>query len=348
MNEFERTYNKLFRTRGVDTSHIADCEQIWHAAIARRIEELEEALAEAHRFAGVLLEEIGEIGRDRSQKLLDSLVSGKKAHADLLPRPSEPARMPLTEEQILEALRSFDGLVKQVPVLLTYEGGPNGASRPTWIIKRLCHAIEVAHGIGSESQPSEGASAARFVVAIDGWPRQVFDTADQAIGYAAALVHHSGDGLARAMKALEAGQMAQWQYGFSIVTIYPPQDQCPASGEDHYAAVNGKPAIGLEGAKAHAQALPAPLDLAPTMSRDDFVDHYMALVSTALEAKRGWAFRDDGERTWYAGVVGDLHGKRVAKALADGDAVSQAALSSYPDLIDSMEAAGGLETANRR
>jgi hypothetical protein len=130
--------------------------------------------------------------------------------------------VPLTEEQILKALQSLGGLIQRVPVLLTYEGRPDGTSRPTWIIKKICREVEATHGIAS-LEATERSSTTQFVVVADGVPRQIFDTADQAISYAASFIYASDLRLAQAMKSLEAGHTAHWQYGFSSVTIHPTQ-----------------------------------------------------------------------------------------------------------------------------
>lgn len=56
----------------------------------------------------------------------------------------QPAREPLTDEQMLACVRSI-GLI--APMGLMRDRGPYEVTEPTWFLKQLVRAIEAAHGI---------------------------------------------------------------------------------------------------------------------------------------------------------------------------------------------------------
>ena len=68
--------------------HITDRER----ALAKRVEELEAACAEAYQVVGSLLSDAGQFNACRSGKILDNLSAGRLVHDDVLPWLSTPPK----------------------------------------------------------------------------------------------------------------------------------------------------------------------------------------------------------------------------------------------------------------
>ena len=64
---------------------------------------------------------------------------------------AQPKAVPLTDEQLLQAIASL-GVEGQGRVALTYKAGPGDIEQPTVVAMLLARAIERAHGIG-EAKP---------------------------------------------------------------------------------------------------------------------------------------------------------------------------------------------------
>lgn len=61
-----------------------------------------------------------------------------------------------------------------------------------------------------------------YVVSIVGGALRHFDSAYDAVNFAARSVYVDPDAKEESVESLIAGRLAKWAYGFNEVTIYPP------------------------------------------------------------------------------------------------------------------------------
>ena len=70
------------------------------------------------------------------------------------PAPEPVARVPLTEKQMLDCVRSVG---TPAPMGLTRDRGPYEVTEPTWFLIQLVRSVERAHGIAAAPQaPTTG------------------------------------------------------------------------------------------------------------------------------------------------------------------------------------------------
>lgn len=69
------------------------------------------------------------------------------------PAPEPVARVPLTEKQMLDCVRSVG---TPAPMGLTRDRGPYEVTEPTWFLIQLVRAVERAHGIAAPQTPAPG------------------------------------------------------------------------------------------------------------------------------------------------------------------------------------------------
>jgi hypothetical protein len=62
----------------------------------------------------------------------------------------------------------------------------------------------------------------RYAVSVENAPVRHYDTPTEAVAAARAWVYLASERESDMLALLQARQIAEWQYGFSGVTIYPP------------------------------------------------------------------------------------------------------------------------------